>query len=119
MAFRQRTSFKHWNAGDIRADGCNTRAEVLLSEAVEYPAIGPDCTLTGGVWWSYCDDTTVTDASKLDIDQMVPLAEAWGGGASWWTAARREAYANDLGQLSSLVAGCEHPVPAGRVSAAK
>ncbi|WP_369776462.1 hypothetical protein [Streptomyces sp. R33] len=43
----QRTSFKHWNAGDIPTDGCNTRAEVLLSEAVEYPEIGPGCTLTG------------------------------------------------------------------------
>ncbi|MFJ3913896.1 HNH endonuclease family protein [Streptomyces vinaceus] len=100
----QRTSFKHWNAGDIPADGCNTRAEVLLSEAVEYPAIGPGCTLSGGVWWSYYDDTAVTEASKLDIDHMVPLAEAWDSGASSWTAKRREAYANDQGQLSSLVA---------------
>ncbi|WP_209441833.1 hypothetical protein [Streptomyces roseus] len=73
----QRTSFKHWNAGEIPADGCNTRAEVLLSEAVEYPEIGPGCALTGGVWWSYYDDTTVTNASGLDIDHMVPLAEAW------------------------------------------
>ncbi|MFF2793149.1 hypothetical protein ACFVT6_41485 [Streptomyces sp. NPDC058049] len=49
----QRTSFRHWNAGDIPADGCNTRQEVLLAEAVVYPEIGPGCTLTGGVWWSY------------------------------------------------------------------
>ncbi|WP_329202734.1 MULTISPECIES: HNH endonuclease family protein [unclassified Streptomyces] len=100
----QRTSFKHWNAGDIPADGCNTRAEVLLSEAVEFPEIGPGCALTGGLWWSYYDDTTVTEASKLDIDHMVPLAEAWDSGASAWTPARREVYANDQGQLSSLVA---------------
>ncbi|MCC0100486.1 hypothetical protein K7B10_38105 [Streptomyces flavotricini] len=50
----QRTSFKHWNAGDIPAGGCNTRAEVLLSEAVEYPQIGPGCALTGGVWCFGC-----------------------------------------------------------------
>lgn len=43
-------------------------------------------------------------AGALDIDHMVPLAEAWDSGASGWTAARREAYANDLGQASSLVA---------------
>ncbi|WP_435844093.1 hypothetical protein [Streptomyces goshikiensis] len=30
----QRTSFRHWNAGDVPADGCNTRAEVLLAEAI-------------------------------------------------------------------------------------
>ncbi|THA47842.1 HNH endonuclease [Streptomyces sp. A1136] len=60
--------------------------------------------VTGGVWWSCYDDTTVTEASKLDIDHMVPLAEAWDSGASAWTPVRREAYANDQGQLSSLVA---------------
>ncbi|MFF2580439.1 hypothetical protein [Streptomyces goshikiensis] len=46
----QRTSLRHSNAGDIPADGCNTRQEVLLAEAVVYPEIGPGCTLTGGVW---------------------------------------------------------------------
>ncbi len=29
----RRTSFRHWNAGEVPADGCNTRAEVLLAEA--------------------------------------------------------------------------------------
>ncbi|WP_323186110.1 hypothetical protein [Streptomyces sp. NBC_00047] len=51
----RRTSFKHWNTGDLPNDGCNTRQEVLLSEAVEYPAIGPGCALSGGVGWSYYD----------------------------------------------------------------
>ncbi|WP_437087701.1 HNH endonuclease family protein [Streptomyces sp. enrichment culture] len=100
----QRTSFKHWNAGDVPADGCNTRAEVLLAEAVEYPEIGPGCTLTGGLWWSYYDEKAVTPAGSLDIDHMVPLAEAWDSGASAWTAQRREAYANDQGAPASLVA---------------
>ncbi|MGW7030446.1 HNH endonuclease family protein [Streptomyces xanthophaeus] len=100
----QRTSFRHWNAGELPSDGCNTRQEVLLAEAVVYPEIGPGCTLTGGVWWSYYDDQQVTPAGALDIDHMVPLAEAWDSGASSWTVQRREAYANDQGQLSSLVA---------------
>ncbi|MGW6877656.1 HNH endonuclease family protein [Streptomyces xanthophaeus] len=100
----QRTSFRHWNSGDLPSDGCNTRQEVLLAEAVVYPEIGPGCTLTGGVWWSYYDDREVTPAGALDIDHMVPLAEAWDSGASAWTAQRREAYANDQGQAASLVA---------------
>ncbi|MFE5804903.1 hypothetical protein [Streptomyces sp. NPDC056491] len=66
----QRTSLRHWNAGDIPADGCNTRQEVLLAEAVVYPEVGPGCTLTGGVWWSYYDDREVTPAGALDIDHM-------------------------------------------------
>ncbi len=47
---------------------------------------------------------TVTNPKGLDIDHMVPLAEVWDSGASQWTAARREAYANDLGADRSLVA---------------
>ncbi|WP_409239419.1 hypothetical protein [Streptomyces sp. PA5.6] len=27
-----RTAFKHWNAGAVADDGCNTRAEVLIAE---------------------------------------------------------------------------------------
>jgi hypothetical protein len=81
----QRTSFRHWNAGTNPTDGCNTRAEVLISEAVDAPEIGPGCRLTGGRWWSYYDAMWVTAASGLDIDHMVPLAEAWDSGAFAWS----------------------------------
>ncbi|MFE0204029.1 HNH endonuclease family protein [Streptomyces sp. NPDC058985] len=99
-----RDAFKHWNAGANPTDGCNTRAEVLIAEAVEPPTVGPKCRLTGGRWWSYYDQVWVTSASSLDIDHMGPLAEAWDSGASIWSAQRREAYANDLGAAASLVA---------------
>jgi hypothetical protein len=99
-----RESFRHWNAGDNPIDGCHTRAEVLIHEAIEPPTVGPNCRLSGGRWWSYYDAVSVTSASGLDIDHMVPLAEAWDSGASAWTAQRRERYANDQGQEASLVA---------------
>ncbi|WP_329075035.1 HNH endonuclease family protein [Streptomyces niveus] len=98
-----RSSFKHWNSGDL-ADGCNTRNEVLLAEATTAPTVASGCKLTGGSWLSYYDGQEVTDPGALDIDHMVPLAEAWDSGASAWTAARREAYANDQGAAVSLVA---------------
>ncbi|MEW2556977.1 HNH endonuclease family protein [Streptomyces zhihengii] len=99
-----RNSFKHWNAGDDADDGCNTRAEVLLAEATVAPEVGPGCAISGGSWTSYYDNQTVIQAGSLDIDHMVPLAEAWDSGASTWTPARREAYANDQGAHQSLVA---------------
>jgi hypothetical protein len=99
-----RSSFRHWNAGTNPTDGCHTRAEVLLHEAVEPPAVGASCRLEGGRWFSYYDAVTVAEPSGLDIDHMVPLAEAWDSGASAWSAQRREAYANDQGQEASLVA---------------
>ncbi|MFI0929603.1 HNH endonuclease family protein [Streptomyces sp. NPDC021012] len=99
-----RDKFRHWNAGLDPADGCNTRAEVLLSEAVVAPEVAAGCKLSGGLWVSYYDGQEVNDPAKLDIDHMVPLAEAWDSGASSWTPARREAYANDQGAAASLVA---------------
>ncbi|MFB7235003.1 HNH endonuclease family protein [Streptomyces sp. NPDC056269] len=81
-----------------------TRNEVLLAEAVEVPAVASGCKLSGGLWKSYYDGQEVNDPAKLDIDHMVPLAEAWDSGAAEWTAARREAYANDQEAAISLVA---------------
>ncbi|WP_371611839.1 HNH endonuclease family protein [Streptomyces clavifer] len=98
-----RTAFRHWNSGDL-TDGCNTRNEVLLAEAIVAPTAAAGCKLSGGTWLSYYDGQEVTDPGALDIDHMVPLAEAWDSGASAWTPARREAYANDQGAAASLVA---------------
>ncbi|MEU1863657.1 HNH endonuclease family protein [Streptomyces gardneri] len=100
----ERTKFKHWNAGLDPADGCNTRAEVLLDEALVAPEVAAGCKLSGGSWRSYYDGQEVNDPAKLDIDHMTPLAEAWDSGASAWTAERREAYANDQDAAASLVA---------------
>jgi hypothetical protein len=77
---------------------------VLKAEAVVPPEQGASCKLTGGQWWSYYDDTAVDGPTGLDIDHMVPLAEAWDSGAYAWTAQRRQDYANDLEWARSLVA---------------
>lgn len=53
---------------------------------------------------SYGDDVYVDGAKSLDIDHMVPLAVSWDSGARDWDAARREAYANDLGEHMLLIA---------------
>ncbi|MFE0794723.1 HNH endonuclease family protein [Streptomyces mutabilis] len=98
----QRDAFKHWVDAD--KDGCSTRKEVLLEEAVNAPGRTGRCTLTGGTWYSPYDDTYVDGARGLDIDHLVPLAEAWDSGAGTWTAAEREAYANDLDDQRALIA---------------
>ncbi|WDN56053.1 HNH endonuclease family protein [Streptomyces clavuligerus] len=97
-----RTKFRHWVDAD--RDGCNTRKEAILEEAVAAPETGPGCSLTGGVWFSRYDSELVRDAAGLDVDHMVPLAEAWDSGASAWTAAERRSYANDLDDPRSLIA---------------
>ena len=97
-----RALFKHWI--DVDKDGCDTRAEVLIEEAIVKPKIGPKCKLTGGKWLSAYDGKTLTNASQLDVDHLVPLAEAWRSGAWKWTAAQRQSFANDLENSEALVA---------------
>jgi len=97
-----RAQFKHWIDAD--KNGCDTRAEVLIQEAIVKPKIGAKCKLTGGKWFSTYDGKTLTNASQLDVDHLVPLAEAWRSGAWKWTSAQRQAYANDLEDSRALIA---------------
>lgn len=97
-----RSLFRLWIDAD--GDGCDTRREVLIDEAVKAPTVGSGCSLTSGRWVSPYDNASWTDIADLDIDHLVPLAEAWDSGASAWSAARRQSYANDLGDPRSLIA---------------
>jgi hypothetical protein len=45
-----RALFKHWIDAD--KNGCDTRAEVLISEAVVKPKAGKGCKITSGKWIS-------------------------------------------------------------------
>ncbi|MFI6285537.1 DUF1524 domain-containing protein [Streptomyces sp. NPDC051018] len=98
------TSFPHWNKGKDPDDGCSTREEVLIAEAVEAATAGAGCALSGGRWVSYYDQQAVNGSAGLEVDHVVPLVEAWGSGASGWSAARREAYANDQNAAATLTA---------------
>ncbi|MDX3365015.1 HNH endonuclease [Streptomyces sp. ME02-6987-2C] len=97
----KRSYFKHWIDADH--DGCNTRQELLLEEAVETPEQGANCKLTGGRWYSAYDNTYIDGPSRLDADHRVPLDEAWDSGAPAWTPQERQDFANDLDDPRSLV----------------
>jgi len=96
-----RDLFPHWIDAD--GDGCSTRNEVLIAEADDPVTVGSGCSLSGGRWFSYYDRLSWTNPSDVDIDHMVPLAEAWDSGARTWTTSVRQSYANDLGDSRSLV----------------
>jgi hypothetical protein len=89
-----RARFKLWV--DANKNGCDTRAEVLITEAIVKPKKSSKCKLIGGKWLSSYDGITYSDSSKLDIDHLVPLAEAWRSGAWAWTDQQRLEFANDL-----------------------
>ena len=96
-----RDYFKHWV--DANHNGCNTRYEVLIAEASIKPRISSGCYLSGGKWISKYDGVVFVSPKQMDIDHMVPLAEAWASGAFKWSASTREAFANDLGYSRSLI----------------
>ncbi|MET7731410.1 HNH endonuclease family protein [Streptomyces sp. NPDC005402] len=74
---------------------CNTR-EYILKRDGSNVVTNSACTATSGSWYSPYDGATWTAASDLDIDHLVPLAEAWDSGASAWTTAQRQSFANDV-----------------------
>lgn len=85
-----REKFPHWIS---QGGGCDTRQVVLKRDADYYSG---DCPVTSGKWYSYYDGISVYSPSEIDIDHVVPLAEAWRSGASSWTTAKRQSFANDL-----------------------
>ncbi|MDQ1531718.1 MAG: hypothetical protein QOE37_1823 [Microbacteriaceae bacterium] len=101
-----RSKFRLWV--DANRDGENTRAEVLKAESTKRVTENSHHTVVTGRWVSPYDGVVVTTASKLDIDHLVPLEEAWTSGASAWTTTRRTAYANDTAFSGSLIAVTAH-----------
>ena len=92
MSGYSREKFPHWiNQGN----DCDTR-EVVLKRDGSGVKENSECHPTSGKWVSKYDDKTFTDPDGLDIDHLVPLANAWRSGAATWSTARREAFANDL-----------------------
>ena len=88
-----RDLFPHW----ITITGsCNTREQVLKRDGSGV-VVNSSCAPTSGSWRSPYDGATWTNPADVDIDHMVPLAEAWQSGAWAWTTPQRQTYANDLG----------------------
>ncbi|WP_253773528.1 HNH endonuclease family protein [Goodfellowiella coeruleoviolacea] len=92
MTGYSRDLFPHW----ITISGsCNTRETVLKRDGSGVTT-DSSCYPTSGSWYSPYDGETWTSPSDVDIDHIVPLAEAWRSGASSWTTSKRQSFANDL-----------------------
>ncbi|AWI28340.1 HNH endonuclease [Streptomyces sp. ICN441] len=87
-----RDKFPHWIT---QSGACNTR-EVVLKRDGSGVVQDSSCAAVSGSWYSPYDGATWYAASDVDIDHIVPLAEAWRSGASSWSTSSRQAFANDL-----------------------
>lgn len=85
----ERAHFGEWIDHD--GDGCNTRCEVIERQRLDHVD-----GLPAGGWNSVLDGIVTDRAGDLDVDHVVPLAEAWVSGAATWSPLRRLDFANDL-----------------------
>jgi hypothetical protein len=92
MSGYSREKFPHWIS---QGNGCDTRDEVLKRDGKDVKT-SASCKIGSGSWFSKYDGKTYTDPQKLDVDHMVPLADAWRSGAAKWTDEQRTQFANDL-----------------------
>jgi len=107
MAGYSREEFPHWAAdgtefGWKEPDGsCDVRDDALIRDGLGIQ-IDEECSFTTGRWLDPYTSTTLRDPEDVDIDHIVPLANAWRSGANDWGEGEREAYANDPGVLLSV-----------------
>src|ERR687889_2911660 len=106
MSGYSRESFKHWSRAndfgwDTPQDSCDAREAALIRDG-EDVEMGSGCKVNSGTWYDPYTDRTYSDPQDLDIDHVVPLANAWRSGAPSWTDEQRERYANDPDVLLSV-----------------
>ena len=99
-----RKAWKHWVDED--KDCQNARHEVLVAESTEPVGFktSKGCRVVSGSWNDPYSGKTITDASQLDIDHLVPLKEAHESGGHAWDLYRKRDYANDLTDPNTLIA---------------
>ena len=100
----ERKSYGH--LFDEDRDCQNTLHEVLIEESLSTVGFksSKGCRVVSGSWNDPYSGRTITDATKLDIDHMVPLKEAHESGGHAWDVYRKRDYANDLSDPNTLIA---------------
>ncbi|MEU0467269.1 HNH endonuclease family protein [Amycolatopsis sp. NPDC006131] len=103
---RPEDSGAHYNRdewGDwTTEDGCTTRERVLIRDGIGTRHRSTDCRITAGTWESIYDGAVITDPRDVDIDHVVPVAEANQSGARDWTVEQRRGFYNDMDNLVAV-----------------
>jgi hypothetical protein len=90
---------------DADGDCQDTRQEVLIRDAVGPVTLSADgCRVVAGTWVGPYTGKTFTDPRELDIDHIVPLAEAHASGGAEWAPAKKRAFANWMPGLVAVEA---------------
>lgn len=90
-----------------RSDGCDWRNRVLRRDLANTVLRTGGCVVLSGTLVSPYTRGVIhflrgPESAKAQIDHVVALGDAWQTGAQAWTAARREAFANDPLELLAV-----------------
>ena len=98
-----RDLFPHWSdaqtygwtlpAGTPDPGSCDARDAALIRDGRD-EMVSDGCYVERGRWFDPYTGGTYYSPSDIDVDHVVPLANAWRSGAASWTTARRERFAN-------------------------
>ena len=99
-----RSQWKHWIDED--GDCQDARQEALISESLVEVTFESErkCRVATGRWYGAFASIYVEVPGDLDIDHLVPLKNAHDSGGWAWSSARKEQYANYLGDPDHLIA---------------
>ncbi|GGS06327.1 hypothetical protein GCM10010252_51500 [Streptomyces aureoverticillatus] len=94
---------------DTDSNGCGTRDDILKRDLDGVKFRGGDCTVVSGTLapdpYTGKDVTFTRGRSRVDIDHVVALSDAWQKGAGSWRPSKRIALANDPLNLLAVDAG--------------
>lgn len=99
-----RKLWKHWIDADH--DCQDARTEALIAESYGEVEFEDDreCEVASGEWQCPYTGEILRESHLLDVDHLVPLANAHRSGGGAWSDARRMQYANDLSNPYHLIA---------------
>ena len=99
-----RSDWKHWTDED--GDCQDARQEALIAESLVEVTFESErkCRVAMGRWYGAFTGTFVEVPGDLDIDHLVPLKNAHESGGWTWSSAKKEEYANYLGDPDHLIA---------------
>jgi hypothetical protein len=88
---------------DVDHNGCDTRNDILKRDLTDetFKSGTHDCIVLTGVLADPFSGKTIkfergqTTSSKVQIDHVIPLSDAWQKGAQQWTKTKRKEFAND------------------------
>jgi hypothetical protein len=99
-----RNRWPHW--ASIPGTCFTVRDKALAEESwvpvKTVPAAGGRCRVVEGLWRDPYTGREFTDAADVDVDHVVPLAEAYESGGHRWGEDRRRDYANELAHEDHL-----------------